>query len=255
MSSHVYVWISIFLDVQSYWKCYWIWFCSNLYICKSNLLQRCNRSSCVMPTRRKAVDHWLELWLEPEVVFSFSTLPWYLGFLIVEHIKTEATTFMDEAVCNQKLLHWPGFFFLNYQAVWASVKFAKLLSDLHMMALKHVVLKFPKCLLKVLSESFTRKCWTCSFISPYMVRPVSSQDAGSMSSFHSFPTWHRSSFALPDPQQETNRSWSERCHGATCRNFRRRMCGRLQTVEEMKKLFEKETGLFFIFFRFVEISF
>lgn len=65
MSSHVdYIWMNIFLNDML--QRYSIWFCTNLYICNNLLPQRYNRLSCVIPTRRKAADHWLELWLEPE---------------------------------------------------------------------------------------------------------------------------------------------------------------------------------------------
>lgn len=185
----------------------------------------------------------------------FPLFPWYLmvsrfsrSSFALEDIKTEATTFMDEAVCNHKLLHWQGF-----SSSTASLNFATFFSDLHMKALKHVVLKFPKFLFKVLSRS--RKSWTCSIISlPYilqMVRPVKTktQDPWIAVSIRLKP-WHRSLFPPPDPHQEPNRRWSERCHGSdTCRSFHHwRVCVRLQTVEELKKRFENETGLFFIFF-------
>lgn len=194
------------------------------------------------------------------VVFSFSTFSvlvshgisvfsFFHSSFALEDIKTEATTFMDEAVCNHKLRHSPGFFFLD-----CFVEFCNIFLGSSHEGFKACCFEVSKVSLQSL-ESFTRICWTCSIISlPYilqMVRPVKTktQDPWIAVSIRLKP-WHRSSFPPPDPHQEPNRRWSERCHGsATCRSFHHwRVCVRLQTVEELKKRFENETGLFFIFF-------
>lgn len=105
---------------------------------------------------------------------------------VLEDIKTEATTFMDEAVCNHKLRHSPGFFFLD-----CFVEFCNIFLGSSHEGFKACCFEVSKVSLQSL-ESFTKILdmqYHIIALHPTDGQTCQDQDAGSMNcSFHSIET-------------------------------------------------------------------
>ena len=111
-------------------------------------------------------------------------------------------------MCNHKLRHSPGFFFLD-----CFVEFCNIFLGSSHEGFKACCFEVSKVSLQS-PESFTRICWTYSIISlPYILR----QDAGSMNcSFHSIETvtqeFVSTARSTPRAKPEMIREVPRQCH-------------------------------------------